>query len=308
VNAEVGYHAPTMAWVLKGLAALTAILPFRWAEALARGVGWGLVHVVRLRRSYVLETLRRSFPEKTAAECRALYAAMCRQQVLNLMEMLRFAGGREAEMGARIEVSGEAVVRQALERGKGVLILIAHFGNYDLMGLFASRLLGYPVTIITKKLKNESLNELWWGLRQKAGLKTVAAHNAYRACLRALRQNELVGFMLDQNRPAEQGVFVDFFGRSASTTPGLAFMSAQTGAPVVPVFMRRTPEGRHALEVRPLIEPPPDRKEETILAHTAMYTKIIEDEIRRYPEQWMWLHKRWKSRPEAEAEAPPPVA
>lgn len=297
-----------MAWILKILAKGVAILPSRWAEALARGVGWGLSHVVRFRRSYVIETLSRSFPEKTAEECRALYAAMCRHQVLNLVEILRFAGGREAEIGARIEVSGEAIVRQALERGKGVLILIAHFGNYDLMGLFASRLLGYPVTIITKKLKNENLNEMWWSLRQKAGLKTVAAHNAYRACLRSLRQNELVGFMLDQNRPTGQGVFVDFFGRSASTTPGLAFMSAQTGAPVVPVFMRRTPEGRHVLEARPQIEPPPDRKEETILAHTAAYTKIIEDEIRRYPEQWLWLHRRWKSRPEGESESAPPVA
>ena len=116
-----------------------------------------------------------------------------------------------------------------------MLVLIAHFGNYDLMGLFASRLLGYPVTIITKTLKNQRLNELWWELRQKAGLKTLPSHNAYRACVRALRRNELVGFMLDQNRPSGQGVFVDFFGKPASTTPGLAMMSAQTGAPDGPL-------------------------------------------------------------------------
>ena len=294
-----------LAWFLKSMAKGVACLPARWAQALGRGAGWVLAHGMRLRRTYVLEVLARSFPEKTPDEHRAIYAAMCRHQALNLVEILRFAGGREEEIRARIEVSGEEVVKQALERGKGVLVLIAHFGNYDLMGLFASRLLGYPVTIITKTLKNQRLNELWWELRQKAGLKTLPSHNAYRACVRALRRNELVGFMLDQNRPSGQGVFVDFFGKPASTTPGLAMMSAQTGAPVVPVFMRRRPDGRHVLEALPVIEPPPDRKEETLRACTAAYTKIIEDEIRRDPAQWMWLHKRWKSRPADEAESAP---
>lgn len=297
-----------LAWFLKSMAKGVACLPARWAQALGRGAGWVLAHGMRLRRTYVLEVLARSFPEKTPDERREIYAAMCRHQALNLVEILRFAGGREEEIRARIEVSGEEVVKQALERGKGVLVLIAHFGNYDLMGLFASRLLGYPVTIITKTLKNQRLNELWWELRQKAGLKTLPSHNAYRACVRALRRNELVGFMLDQNRPSGQGVFVDFFGKPASTTPGLAMMSAQTGAPVVPVFMRRRPDGRHVLEALPVIEPPPDRKEETLRACTAAYTKIIEDEIRRDPAQWMWLHKRWKSRPANEAESAPAKA
>ncbi|MDD4342071.1 MAG: lysophospholipid acyltransferase family protein [Kiritimatiellae bacterium] len=291
------------AWCLKSVAKVVGRLPSRWASALARGGGWLLAHGVRLRRPYVLETLARSFPDKTAQELKALYVAMCHHQVLNVVEILQFAGGREAEIGARIDVRGQDIVSAALERGKGVLILIAHFGNYDLMGLFASRLLGYPVTIITKIIKNKRLNTFWWGLRQKAGLKTLPSHNAYRACVRALRQKELVGFMLDQNRPQSQGVYVDFFGKTASTTPGLALMSAQTGAPVVPVFMRRLPDGHHRLEVRPPLEPPPDRKAETLRKFTAVYTSIIEDEIRRDPAQWLWLHKRWKSRPAVETDA-----
>lgn len=297
-----------MAWILKILAKGVAILPFGWAEALARGAGRLLAHVARVRRAYVLETLARSLPEKTDQERGAIYAAVCRHQVLNLMELMRFVGGRDRELSERMDVRGEEIVRDALSRGKGVLILIAHFGNYPLLALQVPRLFGYPLSVIAKPLKNETLNELWWEMQRKAGVNGIPAHNAYRASVRSLRRNELVGFMLDQNRPSTQGVFVDFFGRSASTTPGLAFMSAQTGAPVVPVFMRRTPEGRHVLEARPQIEPPPDRKEETILAHTAAYTKIIEDEIRRYPEQWLWLHRRWKSRPEGESESAPPVA
>lgn len=286
-----------LAWILKTFSKGIAGLPLRWARVLARHWGWLLAHVIRLRRGYVLQALARSFPGKTKAECRAIYAEMCRHQALNLMELLRFAGGKEAELGTLLEVHGEEIAKKALERKKGVLILIAHFGNYDLMGLYASKLFGYPLNIITKELRNAGLNELWWEMRRKAGVNEIPARKAYRACVRALRKNELVGFMLDQNRPGLQGVFVDFFGKAAATTQGLAFMAAQTGAPVVPVFMHRTPEGRHVLEVHPILDPPPDRKEETLLACTAAYTKIIEDEVRRYPAQWLWLHKRWKNRP-----------
>lgn len=293
--------------LLKTTAKVVALLPLGWALALARHWGWMLARVVRLRRAYVLETLARCFPEKTDRERREVYAEMCRHQATNLMELMRFAGGKDAELGGLLDVRGEEIVQAALSRGKGVLILIAHFGNYDLMGLYASKLFGYPLTIITKTLKDAKLNALWWEMRRKAGVTEIPAHKAYRPCVRALQQNGLVGFMLDQNRPNPQGVYVDFFGRLASTTPGLAFMSAQTGAPVVPVFMRRTPEGRHVLEVRPILEPPPDRKEETLLAFTAACTKIIEEEVRRFPAQWLWLHKRWKSRPEGEG-APAPAA
>ena len=291
-----------MAWLFQILAAFVSRLPFRWAAAWAVHWGWLLSHVVRLRRATVLDALAKSFPEKAPGELRGLYHEMCRHQALNLMELMRFAGGKDAELGERLEARGEEIVQAALARGKGVLILIAHFGNYDLMGLYASKLFHYPVTIITKVIKHGGVDAVWGGLRRKAGLTTVPPHNAYRACVKALRKNELVGFMLDQNRPASQGVFVDFFGRPASTSPGLAFMSAQTGAPVIPVFMHRTPEGHHVLEVQPAIEPPPDRKEETILSFTARYTKVIEDAVRQYPAQWLWLHKRWKSQPVPAAE------
>jgi len=267
---------------------------------LARHWGWIMAHVIRFRRTYVLDTLARCLPEKSNSERRRIYNEMCTHQAMNIMELMRFAGGKDAELGARLEVQGEEYVKKALEREKGVLILIAHFGNYDLMGLYASKLFSYPLTIITKTLKDAKLNELWREMRQKAGVNALPSHNVYRPCLRALRKNELVGFMLDQNRPTDQGIYVDFFGRLASTTPGLAFMSAQSGAPVVPTFMHRMPDGRHVQEVLPAIEPPPDRKEETILAYTEKYTQIIEEQVRRYPAQWLWLHKRWKHRPAGE--------
>jgi KDO2-lipid IV(A) lauroyltransferase len=292
-----------MAWFLKTISKLVARLPLSWARALARHWGWLLAHVVRLRRTYVLDTLARCFPEKSEQDRQTLYAEICRHQALNLMELMRYVGGRQVELGGLFEARNLERVAAAHARGKGVLILIAHFGNYALLALQVPKLFKYPLSIVYKPLKNKTLDEMWWGLQAQAGITGIPGRNAYRACVRALRNNELVGFMLDQNRPAAQGVFVDFFGKAASTTAGLALLSAQTGAPVVPVFLHRTPEGRHVLEVLPLLEPPPDRREETIRAFTATCTKIIEDEVRHHPEQWLWLHKRWKSRPENETAA-----
>jgi Kdo2-lipid IVA lauroyltransferase/acyltransferase len=291
---------PMIAWIVKVIAEAVCLLPLSWAMTLARHWGWMLAHILRVRRRYVLKALARSLSETDAKERARIYNEMCMHQAMNMMEIMRFAGGKHEELGSLMDIQGEEHVKQALESGNGALILIAHFGNYDLMGLYAAKLFPYPLTIITKTLKNAKLNELWWDMRRKAGVKEVPSHNSYRSCVRVLRKNEIVGFMLDQNRSADQGIFVDFFGRLASTTPGLAFMAAQTGAPVVPAFMRRTPEGRHILEVLPPIAPPPDRKEETLLSCTAAYTKIIENEVRRYPSQWLWLHKRWKSRPKGE--------
>ena len=281
-----------------------AALPAGAATALADGIGWTLARVVRLRRAYVLETLARCFPEKTEKERRTLYAEVCRQQALNVLELLRYAGGRGAELEASLEVSGKEHVEAARAQGKGVLVLIAHFGNYALLALQVPKLFGYPLSVIAKPLRNETLNALWWDLQRKAGVNGIPARNAYRASVRALKDNGLVGFMLDQNRPADQAVFVDFFGRPAATTPGLAIMAAHAGAPVVPVFIRRTPEGRHRVEAGAPIPPPADRQPETIRNFTAACTKLIEDEIRSRPEQWLWWHKRWKSRPPESMAAP----
>jgi KDO2-lipid IV(A) lauroyltransferase len=99
-----------------------------------------------------------------------------------------------------------------------------------------------------------------------------------------------------------EGIFVDFFGDAANTTPGLAIMSAQSGAPVVPIFARRLPGGRHRITAQAPIDPPPDRKPETVRDYTQRYSKITEDAIRECPEQWLWLHRRWKTRPREDTE------
>ncbi len=151
--------------------------------------------------------------------------------------------------------------------------------------------------MIARAQRDDRLTEYIRRTREVAGMRVIHRREAVRQSLLALRRNELVGILLDQNA-GDDGVFVDFFGHLASTAPGAAAFALRTGATVVPTFGWRRPDDRHVVEIGepvPLIET--GDREQDILANTARYTKVIEEQIRAHPAQWFWLHKRWKSRP-----------
>lgn len=262
-----------------------------WGRA-AGSMGYLLV---RRHRAVALQEMARCFPELAPADLRRrLHRVYCSLAV-NYVEVLRWAGGRRAEMDARVRMEGEGILRSEMAAGRGVLVLTAHTGNWDLMALWAAG--RFPLTIISKDLRQPGANRFWMEARRRSGLGIVPAHQSYRACLGVLRRGGVLGFILDQNMIRAEGIFVDFFGKPACTTPGLAFMAAHAQVPVVPAFMLRDPDGRHRIEVLPAIPPPPDREPATIRAATQRYTAIIEDVIRRHPEQWIWMHRRWRTRP-----------
>jgi KDO2-lipid IV(A) lauroyltransferase len=260
-------------------------------------LGWFVARVVRHRRAEARAALTRSLPELSQTETTAALDGMYRNLALNLVEILRMYGGATDELNALMTIEGEEHVQAALARGRGALVLTAHLGNFDMLGMFAAYR-HYPLTIISKRIKNAAINQIWSALRERFGIQILFAPNTARGCLKALKANGLVGFMIDQNRPRNQGVFVQFFGRPACTTPGLAILSSQAQAPVIPIFISRRADGTHLLQIQPLLEPPPDRESATILRYTQLYTTITERAIRQHPEQWTWIHRRWKTQPE----------
>jgi KDO2-lipid IV(A) lauroyltransferase len=138
------------------------------------------------------------------------------------------------------------------------------------------------------------LDELAARFRRRSGAELIIKRQAVREVLQALRRGRMVGILLDQNATRAEGVFVPFFGVPASTSKGLAVLALRTSAPVVPVFLRREPGGRHCLEASPALEPPADGD---VAAYTATFNQVIEAAIRRAPEQWLWMHARWRTRP-----------
>ena len=278
--------------ISRWLARLSRPALMRWGAR----VGWFYGHVIRHRRAEALVALRRSLPELSKTEAVAALDGMYRNLAINILEVLRTDGGAQDVDLSLFSAAGEDIVKTALARGRGALILMAHYGSWELLAMYTAQR-NYNLHIIAKKLKNAAADRLWNQLRARHGVKVIYSHNAARAVLRALRANALVGFMLDQHRPSDQGVFVTFFGRPASTSPGLAILSAQSQAPVIPVFICRRADGGHHIRALPLIEPPPDRESATILRYTQRYTTIIENEIRAQPSQWIWMHRRWKHQP-----------
>ena len=221
---------------------------------------------------------------------------MYRNLATNLVEILRADGGAEDASPGLFSVEGEEHIIAACARGRGALILLAHYGSWELLAMFAAQR-GYTLYIVAKKIKNDVVDRLWNRLRARYGVKVIYARNAARPILRALRENALVGFMPDQHRTHEQGVFVQFFGRPASTSPGLAILSSQAQAQVLPVFICRRADGGHHIRGLPALPPPPDRTPATVLRYTQRYTTILEDELRAHPAEWLWIHRRWKDQP-----------
>jgi KDO2-lipid IV(A) lauroyltransferase len=132
--------------------------------------------------------------------------------------------------------------------------------------------------------------------RQEAGLDIVPSATLLPGLPGCAQEKRGAGFYAGPERPGDEGVFVDFFGKAACTRSGLAFLSAHAQAPVVPAFIYRKLDGTHQLEIQPPLEPPADREPATLLAATQRYTRIIEDAIRRHPDQWIWMHRRWRTR------------
>ena len=183
----------------------------------------------------------------------------------------------------------------------GGIILTAHFGNFEMLA-YAQSLLDRPVTLAHRTMRNPLVDQLILNMRSRPGTVSLPKKTAARSLLRALRNRGIVALLADQNQTANAGVFADFFGVPACTTPGPARLALHTGAPIVPVFLVREGESeRHRLVILPRIEvSKTEDKTADIERITEACNAAIEDILRCYPEQWIWFHKRWRTRPPGE--------
>jgi KDO2-lipid IV(A) lauroyltransferase len=211
-----------------------------------------------------------------------------------------FVLGRPLErVTAQVRVEGAEHVRAVLDRHGRALVLTAHLGNWELLTL-APALTGYPLTVVARALDSPWLDAWADRLRRTAGVEVVDKRAALRPVLDALRRGRLVGVLLDQNASRREGVFVPFFGRLASTSRAMAVLALRTRTPVVPAFTRRLAPGRHEITIHPALGLPDAGDEDAVRSLTADCTAAIEAAVRATPEQWLWSHDRWRTRPPEE--------
>lgn len=282
--------------VLTALSFAFGLLPERAVVALSRLLGWLWFAVLRYRRGVILENLRRAFPEEDELERRRLALAACRHLVRTLFEFIRIPKYQELGLESVVRFEGLESFEHARAKGKGVLCLSGHLGSFELcVAAVAKR--AKPVNLVVKPFP-AGVDRFVNRVRRRSELGVIYADGALRPIIKALKNDESVVFVLDQNATRKIGVFVDFFGEPACTMSALATLAVRTGAAVIAATPYRDADGRHVLEVHPEIPlEEKESREETIVHMTQVYTRFLEDAIRRHPEQWFWTHKRWRTRP-----------
>lgn len=278
-------------------------LPFPLAFRIGEGIGRLHYLFNRPQRRVGMRNLAIAFPHKTEAERRAIL----RESFLNLgrlmAEFCHLHALTPENIGERVQLANpeqwHALVTQFT--GTGALILTGHFGNWELLA-YAQAYYGLPVHIIHRRLRNPLIDEFIVRERERCGNKVIRKTTAGIEVLRAIRKKALVVVAVDQNASRRMGVFVPFFSRLASTSSGLAGLALASNVPVIPAFLvRERGSWRHRFEILPPIEPVRTGDQETDLRETtAKFTAVFQQIVERYPDHWLWIHRRWKRRPEGE--------
>lgn len=262
-----------------------------------------VVYLLHFRlRQVGMRNLAMVFPEKSEPERRRILRGVFTSLGRQLAELCQFPKYTPENIDKVVAYDGLENYERAYAQGKGVLFLTAHFGGWELSA-FAHSLHGHWLHIVMRPMDNEYLDRLLQHYRTMHGNKTVNKDDFVRGLLAAMKAGETVGILMDTNMTPPQGIFVDFFGIPACTASGLARIALRTGAAVVPGFTIWDPILRkYKLRFDPALELiRTGHLEADIAANTQLFTKVIEDYVRKYPDQWLWVHRRWKTRPEGQA-------
>lgn len=269
-------------------------LPQRWIDGLSRMLGRLWYKLDNRHRQVALRNLEQAFGGETTARQREQLAKKVFSNLMRIpFEIGRSMKWTEEDCLRHFDVEGKERIQAALQKGRGALILTGHMGNWELLPPMVLAL-GVPVTTAYRPLKFAPADTFFLQLRSRFGAKMVPKKRSMRKILRALQNGECACLLFDQTTLRSRGEFVDFFGRKASTTTGMALLALKTGAPVLPAFIVRD-GSRFRVEIGeeiPLVKS--GNKTRDILENTARYNKEVEHIVRRYPDQWFWVHNRWK--------------
>jgi Kdo2-lipid IVA lauroyltransferase/acyltransferase len=280
---------------------ILGILPRPASRAFAIGLAQLIYFLhVRLRR-VGMRNLELAFPDKSIAERKRILRSEFTSLGRQLAEVCQFPKYTRENVEQVVVYDGFENYERAFARGKGVLFLTAHFGGWELSA-FAHSLHGHWLHVVMRPMDNEYLDSLIRSYRTMHGNRVVPKDDFVRGLLGAMKAGEVVGILMDTNMTPPQGVFVDFFGIPACTAIGLARIAMRTDAAVIPGFTIWDEETKkYRLCFEPAIElVRTGDLEADIVANTQNFTKVIENYVRKYPEQWLWVHRRWKTRPEGQ--------
>jgi KDO2-lipid IV(A) lauroyltransferase len=275
------------------VATVVSLLPMRVVRRCGAALGRLAYALDAAHRRIALENLAAAFPSRPARERRMLARAMFAHFGSLLLELLKFGTYTPDQMRGAIDVEGEERARQAYQQERGVLFFTGHFGYWEIQGI-VEPLLGHPISVLARPLDNARLNEMLERIRTRTGNSVIYRQGAVRKILRELAANHGVALLIDQHLHTPDAVYVDFFRRPAATTSALAALALRTGAPVIPVFALPLPGGRYRLVYEHPVDPPHADTADAVREFTQRCTDVLEMYVRRHPELWLWMHRRWR--------------
>ncbi len=291
--------------VFQMFAGIVHILPLRFVQLKGAFLGQVVYSVFGFRKSVTLDNLHRAFPEKSERELDSIARGAFRNVGISLFELLYFSRLTSERIRQLVQFENPELVHKIYERKKSIILLTAHFGNWELLAQGIPACFGIPTLVIVKPQSNPyvdySINER----RTRFGNSTVPMDSSVREILRTLGNGGAVGIVADQTA-AKENIWVNFFGREVPTHQGPAVFCLKTGAPLLVMFSIRQPDGSYKILWQEVTTSDLDGyTDENVIELTKRHVKITEEFIRRYPDHWMWMHKRWKHVPDHELHSAP---
>ncbi len=266
-----------------------------------RRAGWwmglALSKALKSRRAVAVGNVRRAFPHLSEAAAREVVRRSVQNSAMMLFEFMRLSTATPQEVRDYVAIEGWENGFAALEKGRGMLIFTAHLGNWELMGARAAQ--EFPVAVVARPSSNQGIQEQIVRVRRAAGIEVISKHDTGRAALEVLKKNHALGILPDQHAGPE-GLLLPFFGHPTRMVSSLSRIAMMSGAPIVPAFgVRRRPwlsDGRIIAYASPgyVVENDRKRREELVLQGTQRMVMELEKIITQHPDQWLWLHRRWR--------------
>jgi len=278
---------------VRALVACLRVLPVPAVERAGALLGLAACLFDRAHRRIARKNVAAAFPGRSAAEQRAIVRGAFAHFGRLLFELLKFSTLTSAAMLARVEFEGDERVRQAYAQGKGVLFVTGHFGFWELQAMVHALRLR-PMAVVARALDNRALNDLLERIRTRTGNTVIYRQGTIRRVLRLLHAGEGVGILIDQHIQSRDAISVTFFDRPAATTSVVAALALRTGAPVVPLFALPLGGGRYRMIYEHPVQPPPEDSADAVHDFTQRCTDVLEMYVRRHPELWLWMHRRWR--------------
>lgn len=271
-------------------------LPWRLVQLSGTFIGNLFFYLIPIRKKVVVSNLENTFQDRSDPEIKSI----ARKCYINfgkiIFEFIKLSAMNKAELFQHVEFENPELLKKAYEKGNGTLCISGHFGNWELMAAAISQL-GYPMRAIAKEQRNKRVDRVIQDIRLNANVHTILLGMALRGVLGALKKNEFVAMLTDQDAHRE-GVFVDFLNRPSATAPGPAQFSLKNKAPLLFGAAVRDSKGNHRVHLEFVkTEDLDGATPENIRLLTQRHTKILEKYVKRYPDHWFWMHKRWKTAP-----------